>query len=524
MKTRFSIFLIVAIACQSLFAAVHISVSDPDTWSAEALKPYIGQEVIFDAPIVVCSNYGSGLIVSTRRLFSPTNQALPLSAEYNSTVSLNSSGAMTLYGVSGYHRCGEKIYNLKARVTSTKELSWISGEFRGNTRADLEKGIPDVGDYRLLICTMNLEYYLVENTGSGSMGPSSYASHQRQREKINKALSLINADIYGLVEIEQGQQAPKEIANDLNTTHPERNYTYVDDGGSASGTYTKAAYVYDKNKVKPIGTLQSNDTRVQNRKKMLCFEEIETGERFIFSVNHFKAKSGSGSGGDADMGDGQGTFNASRKEEAQSVINQYKRYAAQIKEKDLLVMGDLNAYAKEDPIMLFMDNGMMDLHRVFHADSSYSYQYRGLAGYLDHAICNASLRPQVTGVAGFHINSDELDDFTYNGKQSDLTMFRSSDHDPVLVGLKLDNTLTYDPSPTLNSLEIMSGEAERIVVRYIGTNGRSFYAIYSVQGVLIDQDELIYDGQTIDLPVAPGLYIIYIYANEQVYQRKLLVR
>ena len=152
MKRVFSIVIAGLFAC-IVCAQTHIEVSDPATWSAQSLAPYVGQTVIFDVPLVVNSNYNT-LLVSTRRLFSPTNQAYPGSAAYSNIVSLNSSGTVTLEGVSGYHRCGEKIYNLKARVNSTTNISFISGEWRGNTRADLEKGLPDLGDYRLLICTM----------------------------------------------------------------------------------------------------------------------------------------------------------------------------------------------------------------------------------------------------------------------------------------------------------------------------------------------------------------------------------
>ncbi|MBQ3632805.1 MAG: T9SS type A sorting domain-containing protein, partial [Paludibacteraceae bacterium] len=426
-------------------------------------------------------------------------------------------------------RCGEKIYNLKAKVNSTHELTWLSGEWRGNTRAELEKGIPDLGDYRLLVCTMNLEYYLATYFDpNSSMGPDSYYEHQIQRTKVNKALSLINADAYGLVEIEQGQDALAEIAGDLNAKHPDRNYTYIDDGGQPNGSYTKAGYVYDANKLRPIGALQdfSSGTIRGERHKMMCFEEIATGERFIFSVNHFKAKSGNGSGKDADQGDGQGIFNASRTAEAQALINHYKtRYSPAIKEKDILVMGDLNAYAKEDPITLLLENGMIDLHRAFHADSSYSYQFGARAGYLDHALCNSTLYKQVTGMAGFHINSDENDNYTYDGSWSDETMFRSSDHDPVLVGLSLDSTLTYEPTPTLNNAEVMAGESDKLIIsNAFKDNQPSYYAIHTVSGLLVERREITSGYQQIELPAAPGIYIVYIYADGKVYQRKMIVR
>ena len=529
MKARFFLLFGALIACH-LAAQVHISISDPETWSAQELQPYIGKTVVFDQPLVISSNIGS-LTVSPRRLFTPSNQARPNTQEYKSVVSLNASGAMTLNGVpsrsaSNPYRCGEKIYNMKAEVKSTGSLNWIDGTFVGNKRADLEAGIPDLGDYRLLICTMNLEYYLaVDFDPYSSMGPDDAEEHEKQRTKIKKALSKINADAYGLVEIQQGHDALKEIVKDLNNLLPERNYTYIDDKTLPSGTFTKSGFIYDRNTLKPIGKMQEINTRVQNRKKMICFEEIATGERFIFSVNHFKAKSGSGSGADADQHDGQGSFNAARCEEAQAVMDQYKRYNRQMGEKDLLVMGDLNAYAKEDPIHLMVaDNGMIDLHRAFHADTSYSYQFGGLAGYLDHAISNGTLYPQVTGVSGYHINSDELDDYTYD-KSNDNTMFRCSDHDPVLVGLKLDSTLVFDPSPTINTYDVFTGESNLLVISNAYVDGqRSFYAIYDISGVLIERKEITGYAQEVELPASPGTYIVYIYSDGNVYQRRLIVR
>ena len=528
MKTRFSLFLIAILSCRLLAAQVHISISDPESWSAQELAPYIGQTVIFDVPMVVTSNVGNSLTIAPRRLFTPTNQAYPNSPAYQSIVRLNGTGAMTLDGVSmgsPIHRCGEKIYHLQAKVNSTGSLTWVSGEWRGNTRAELEAGLPDIGDYRLLVCTFNLEYFLsVDFDASSSMGPDNAAQHAKQCIKINKALKLINADVYGFVEIQQGDSALKEIADSLNSLIPARNYAYISDGSVPNGTYTKSGFLYDANKIEPLGQLQENNTKVQNRKKMICFREIATGERFIFSVNHFKAKSGNGSGSDANQNDGQGGYNATRVAEAQSVMEQYKRYRPAIREKDILIMGDLNAYAKEDPITCFTSNGMIDLHRAFHADSSYSYQFAGLAGYLDHAICNSTLFPQVTGVAGFHINSDESDNYTYD-KSNDLSMFRCSDHDPVLVGLKLDSTLVYDPSPTLNSLNVLSGEDKTLTIFNAVKEGQqSYYAIYSINGVLLERNEITDTQQQVDLPHSAGLYIVYIYFDGIVYQRKLLVR
>ena len=510
MKKHFLPFVLLIFAGH-LFAEVHISVSGPNTWSTQELSQYVGQTVIFDVPIVVCNNASSNLVVSPWRMFQPANQGFSGSKEYNQTVRINGSCSFTLTGVSGYHRCGEKIYNLKVKVNSTSSMSWQGGEWRGNTRSDLEEGIPDMGDYRLLVCAFNLENYFVANLGSEYLGANSYSAHQDQRAKISKALKKINADIYGLVELEQGNDAIQEIVSDLNKNLPGRNYTYYHE--SSTGSQQKSDFVYDANVVEPIGTPCEINAEIANRKKMWCFREKATGERFIFAINHFKAMN---------TGD-----EYRRENEARAVLNFYRssyRQNGSIRDNDVLFMGDMNCYAKTAPIKVFTDQGMIDLHRAFHADSSYSYMYGGLASYIDHAICNSTLYPQVTGMAAYHINSDENDRYTYD-KSSDNTMFRCSDHDPVLVGLKLDSTLVYDPTPHLNSAEIVSGEANTLIIQNAHTDEqKSFYAIYSISGVLKERQEITSIYHEVALPTEPGVYIVYVYFDGQTYQRKMIVR
>lgn len=415
-----------------------IHIQDPATWSTAELRPYVGQTVVFDCPMVVSNNRGS-LIIGPRRIFAATNQAIPRTIEYNQTVSLNSTAQIYLSGVSDYHRLGEKIYHLKATVNAPTDLSWISGEWRDNTREDVirqaEERFPELGDYRLLICTANLEYYLtVPNPDyQSTMGPHSYEEHRDQRAKVSQGLGIIGADVYGLVEIESGDSALAEIARDLSRITG-RHYSYLHDGTGINGTYTKAGFVYCTETIEPIGKIQRNGGVTNSRSYMQCFEEKATGERFLLSENHFKAKSG---GSSADNDPIQGGFNKKRVDEANAVVSQYNRFKGLIKEKDILIMGDLNAYAKEDPIRVFTDAGFTDLHRAFHADSSYSYVYSGQAGYLDHAIANPTMLPQVTGMVGYHVNSDENDYYTYDGRWNDGSMFRYSDHDPVVIGLAL---------------------------------------------------------------------------------------
>ena len=530
MKTRISIIAFLFWVA-GIHAEIHISLPDSGTWSGQALKEYIGQTVVFDMPMIVCGNTNGKYTVSPWRRFQPECQGVMGSDEYNETVRINSTCMFSLSGVSGYHRCGEKIYGLKAQVKSTSSLSMSGGTWRGNTRAELSAGLPDLGDYRLLVCGFNLENYYMT---WGNMGADSYSAHQDQRAKISSALKQINADIFGLVELQQGDEAIAEIVSDLNKNIPGRHYQYFHD--ASAGTFQKVDYVYDANTVEPIGTPTETNVEVQNRKKMLCFREKATGEKFIYSINHFKAMNTGG----ADR----------RENEAKAVVTLYNSYRRhpEIAENDVLIMGDLNCYAKTDPILVFTDkNKMIDLHRAFHADSSYSYMFGGLASYIDHAISNETLYRQVTGMAGYHINSDEDDYYTYD-KSNDRTMFRCSDHDPVLVGLKLDSTLSNPISPYFNNAD-MGQDSISFYYPYTDQNDDPviYYDIYSINGYCIcPPTRIIYEGDIFKnrtkyytlsdkntnlpdelkqmLPLPPGLYVLRFYYNGTVTSHKLIVK
>ena len=496
-----------------------ITITDPDLWTNSEMSQFVGKEVQFTTPFYVTNNSKTGqLTIAPRRIFNPTNQALPLSTDYQSILSLNEQGTLTLTNVSGYHRIDERVHNLKVKVNAYNSLNFISGDWRGNTRAEMEKGynlqaINARGEHTLLVCYMNLEYYIVE--AFDSYGPANNTEHQAQRAKVSQALAKINADLYAFVEIQLGQGALAEIAADL-TKNTGRNFSYVNDGSSINGTYTKSGYVYCTDKVTPYGNMQHNDTYVQDRKKVQGFIEKATGEKFILSVNHFKAKSGNGSGANKDQGDGQGSYNAARVKEAQSILTNYPSYTTTFGDEDFLIVGDLNAYGKEDPITTLTDWGMIDLHRTFHADSSYSYVYQGTLGYLDHALCNSSLYPQVTGMTPYHINAPEKDAYTYNGSLNDGTMFRCSDHDPILVGLRLgkDNTTTDITSPTY---AFYYNHAIRAIENAQGGS----YTIYNIDGTIVAQEYIT--SATHPLPsLAQGIYILTIQHSNHKQSLKLI--
>ena len=181
------------------------------------------------------------------------------------------------------------------------------------------------------------------------------------------------------------------------------------------------------------------------------FEEISSGEQFVVVVNHFKSKGSCPSDPldpNADQGDGQGCWSLKREQQAAALLTFINTTLVPL-DPDVLVMGDLNAYGAEDPITVLTSGGLVNqIAANIPAAERYSYVFDGTAGYLDHALSTASVSPQLTDVAFWHINADEPSVIDYNTefKTVDLYQphaFRASDHDPVLVGLNLVPDVVY---------------------------------------------------------------------------------
>jgi endonuclease/exonuclease/phosphatase family metal-dependent hydrolase len=170
------------------------------------------------------------------------------------------------------------------------------------------------------------------------------------------------------------------------------------------------------------------------------------GRTFTVVVNHLKSKgSDCNAVGDPDTGDGQGNCNGTRTMAAEALADWLATDPTGSGNTDALIIGDLNSYDKEDPITTLVGAGFTDLVAAFGGEQAYSYVFDGQAGYLDHALASAGLVAAVTGATEWHINADEPDllDYDTTFKQAaqealyEPNAFRSSDHDPVVVGLDL---------------------------------------------------------------------------------------
>lgn len=498
-----------------------------DTWNWEQ---YEGMLLKFDQTLFVTNNYYlqkyGQLTLNPARKYNPSNQFIPGSADYTALVNSNSKASLTLddgitttnftpiqfADANGTRRTGERIDNLKAVVDYSGSGYVIypaeTPIFYGNPRPAVPT---DLGNYNLKVCSFNLEIYLADSYGTG-YGPNNASEAALQHTKIVAALLAIDADVFGLIEIQEGQAALQKLVNALNTATVSGRYAFVNDGGTSGGSYTKVGYLYRADKVTPYSTLKNNNSpSPANRKKEQAFTLKSNNERFIFSLNHFKAKSGcsSATGADADQGDGQSCYNATRVAEATSTINFSSSNKSFYSDDDVLIMGDLNAYGKEDPIETLIQGGYTDMHRAFHADSAYSYVYNGEAGYLDNVLASNSMRSQITGVSVFHINSDEPSMFEYTGSAYQPNMYRCSDHDPVVVGLSLGNASNVDFLPFEDKVKITpSIVTDNFVI--INANG-AYIQLFSANGIFLKQEKITSNEYTVslsDLHLSSGVYLV----------------
>ena len=162
------------------------------------------------------------------------------------------------------------------------------------------------------------------------------------------------------------------------------------------------------------------------------------------NVNHLKSK---GSPCDLpDQGDGQSNCNVVRTNAIRQLVAWLATHPTGLADPDVLLIGDYNAYAQEDPITVLKKAGYIDLLEARLGGGAYSYVFDGQWGYLDYALASPSLEAQVSGVAVYHINADEPSVLDYNTnfktiqQQTQLYAsdpYRASDHDPVVVGLNL---------------------------------------------------------------------------------------
>jgi len=380
------------------------------------------------------------------------------------------------------------------------------------------------------------------NTHGENRGAEEDADFQKQKAKIVSAITGLNADVLGLMEIENNGygagSAIKELVDAVNANYYDEDPKDVGKSNSTSNRYVFVGYdsngdlvldeldsiggdaistglLYRPTKVsiesmkvipmpsqKSSATVNDNNVVVRDRNGealesgnnyqrdtlAATFKVNQTGETLTVAVNHLKSKGSTCPEDwdgvefgeevtwtkDAPDLDFQGQCEHFRVSAAVQLGTELRKIGG-----DQVVVGDMNAYAHEDPLLVLTENKtgkalttardtFIGKKPQFNLDGtpiavtksfgyinsallkdeekgrlSWSYSFNDEIGTLDHALISPSLKNRLIDAVDWHINAAEssLYDYQsqYKGDNPDTfyvdDAYRSSDHDSAIISL-----------------------------------------------------------------------------------------
>ncbi|KVZ28940.1 endonuclease [Burkholderia multivorans] len=448
--------------------------------SANAFAAYEGMLVRLPQTLTVTDNYELGrygsVLLSNGRLRTPTSVVPPSQAQ--TQIDANARNRLILDDGSNKQnpasvpypapqlsaantlRTGYTVRDVQGvlevrygawRVQPVPGAAAPTFDARANPRTNAPARDPHAN---LRVASFNvLNYFNGNGLGGGfddpnNRGAKTYQEFQRQEAKIVSALKALDADVIGLMEIQNNGygelSAVRQLAAKLGGA-----WRVVDPGTSRlGGDAIAVAMIYDSRKVEPVGRAATLAIDDKNRQPLAqSFRRIGGKQALTIVVNHLKSKNcPDAANDDLDQGDGQGCWNPTRTRAAAKLADWLAGTPTGVAGQGVLLIGDFNSYTYEDPIRLLESRGYRNLVSRWIGANAYSYVYNGEAGYLDHALASLPLASHVKTVHEWHINADEpvalQYTLAYKSAEQQQTYYapdayRSSDHDPVLIDIAL---------------------------------------------------------------------------------------
>lgn len=447
-------------------AELSLPMDDEAREAVEGMSVVLGEGVINES--FNYDRYGE-LTLGSERHAQPTNLHRPGSDEAKALAASNLADSITLddginsqnpnpirhpngedYSPENRFRMGDTL----REVTGVMHYSFDKWRIQPTAGAEYEETnprtpAPEVPGSLTVASANVLNYFTtLADEDPNARGANNAAEFERQKAKIVSQLAEIDADVFGLMEIENNSdKAVNDLVDGLNAKIGSEEYAAVETGTLGTDAIT-TALIYKPAKVERVGEFSALtesvdpnfDTSRHRPALAQVFKDKATGEEFSVVVNHLKSKGSACGAGDPEDPNGQGNCNRTRVEGAKALANWINTDENLSRSGRTLVIGDLNSYAKEDPIVALEDAGFENMVAKFGGPGAYSYVFDGQTGYLDHALATAKLAGEIEGVADWHNNSDEPDindynlDFGRSPAYFEDNPYRASDHDPVIVG------------------------------------------------------------------------------------------
>ena len=444
-----------------------------------------GVSVRIEAPLTVNDNggllkYGELAVAFGGRLFQPTEIATP-GAEAAAVAADNRRRALILDD-NRNRQFPDRIWYLDGSPDNARPLragsivqgvSGVIDQRHGAYRLQLDDApqrvtqaprpaAPEAGGALRIAAFNVLSLFNGNGRGQGfptPRGASSPAEYRRQLDKLVAAITAVRPDILALMELENDgggkHSSQADLVDALNAAlvagGESGDYRAAFMGKGPGRDVIRVALLYRESRVQAIGKARSiDDGPFEERSRAPLAQAFRFGDAppLVVAVNHFKSKGGcedavGDDNANADRDDGQGCWNAVRVQSAQRLAQWLGSDPTGIGSERVLIVGDLNSYSREDPIIALQQAGYVDLFRDRDAPD-YSFIWGGASGRLDHALASRALAPAVIAATHWHINADESAAFDYqtehrddDGDRYQPDPYRSSDHDPLILDLRL---------------------------------------------------------------------------------------
>ena len=429
MRKKLSIFVLCSLFLAPLCAVERVTLEQLQANWAK----YENQFVQLTTPLVVCGSFYDSLVLAPERLYCPDEKAVGLadgdSTMYWQIVEHNLATSICVHCRNNYYnvRTGDRVRGLKARVTGPRQL--LTGQGIKTSHAPQDK-LPKPKKGELRIVGANIENYFAD-LGGYATKKTTPAQQALKTKKVVQALRAMNADLFAFCEMQVGNRAPEMLLAELNKGKIQ--YAYIsmpmenkDQIGGCFFYRTDCLKPYNE----PVSAYEDTASHYYARMFAQGFEEISTGERLILSVNHTKSKR---------AGRGNYDTNLKRLQNTDSLIVMLPKAVKLYGDEDILLLGDYNCYTQEHPIQRLVRAGYADLI-MRDCPDNYSYVFHGEMGYLDRCFASPSMAPQVLSVRPWHVNADW---YYQHGayRMKDKSLHRYSDHDPIIVDVKLSSHL-----------------------------------------------------------------------------------
>ncbi|WMJ71281.1 ExeM/NucH family extracellular endonuclease [Stenotrophomonas sp. 24(2023)] len=441
--------------------ATVVLTSAPSDW-----RRLEGQRVRIAAPLTLAGSdglerFGELVVAFDGRLWQPTEVAAPGTAGIAQVMADNARRRLVLDDGSDARDPGPVAYlpegaDLRVGLPLRNVEGIVRIDAQGQVKLQVEgvlevpmlkrASTPPAVAGRLHVAAFNLENFFNGDGQGGGFptlrGARTLEQHKAQVAKLVATINALGTDVAALMELENDGYGPQsaiaELVNALNADiGAGGDWRFVDAGKGPGDNPIRVGIIYRQGRLTPVGapvTLEGGPFVEHSRVPLAQAFRAATGEPFMVVANHFKSKGcRDASGADADQNDGQGCWNATRVDSAKRLNQWVKAEAGRLKVKDIVLLGDFNAYAMEDPIRTLRGLGWQDAFAVARVERPYSYVYNGYTGRLDHALLSAGMARRLGGAAEWHINADEPESAGYQQRNMPGP-WRSSDHDPLLLG------------------------------------------------------------------------------------------